>query len=275
MKPFLEEEKFTRFHNYLFDKVMPVVKPAAWKVLCCIVRSTAGWQMKDGTRKITDKISYRQLLEKTGIKNRTTIRDAVAELISLDLITFTAGGVSESNEYGLNWEYEAPSTEIVLATQPSTEIVPEPSTEIGIPPSTKIVNTKERTTKEKEKTVSSTNGKARDPLFDVIANNWHTAPGQTSLLKSLMLGTNKRYADCNFSPPAAPDEVAAFVEWYRRKYPKINLPVAPEKLQSHFYAFRKSPNTSKRPETRWNPTTRTNEEKVGDTWYTVTPQRPA
>jgi DNA-binding transcriptional regulator YhcF (GntR family) len=122
-------------------------------------------------------------------------------------------------------------------------------------------------TQLKKTNQKDSNGRAADPLFDVITEHWHTAPGQTAQLKSFVNGTNKRNALCNFAPPADAAEVAAFVEWYSRKYPGINLPVAPEKLQSHFYAFRRHPGTSKRPETRYNPITRTTEEKVGDTWY--------
>ena len=145
MKPFQENEKFTRVHNYLMDKIMPIVKPNAWKVLCCILRSTSGWVMNNGTRKLTDQLSYSQLLKKTGIKNRNTLSAAITELVERNLVNLTPGEGWEANEYGINWDYEVASTEIVLPdVVASTKTVPIPSTEIVPEPSTEIVPTKER-----------------------------------------------------------------------------------------------------------------------------------
>lgn len=109
----------------------------------------------------------------------------------------------------------------------------------------------------------------RDLLFDAITEHWQAAPGQVAILKSVMLGTNRKYPACNFSPPATPDEVGAFVHWYARKYPNINLPVAPEKLQSHFYQFRAAAPAA-RAETRIH--NGMIQKRVGNSWYN---ERPA
>jgi predicted transcriptional regulator len=117
---------------------------------------------------------------------------------------------------------------------------------------------------------AKSNGRARDPVIDAFTEHWRIAPAQAATLKAVVLGKSSKYSAANFDPPAAPDELCAFVKWYGRKFPNISLPTSPEKLQSHFYAFRKS-SAARGRETRWNPVTQTHEEKVGGTWYSVGP----
>lgn len=94
---------------------------------------------------------------------------------------------------------------------------------------------------------TSTNGKEKvvqskqDNLFKVIVEKFGTAPGQTRAIHNQMTGrTSKKNLNhiSDFDPPATPNEVDQFVDWWKAKYPTLNLPTSPPKLQSYFYAFR-------------------------------------
>ena len=66
---------FTRVDNWLFDEVMPAAKPNTYKVVCAVVRMTAGW------RRERAEMSFSDLHELTGITGRSTLADAVADAI--------------------------------------------------------------------------------------------------------------------------------------------------------------------------------------------------
>jgi len=156
MKPFKESENFTMVHNYLFDYVMPKLKPNAWKVLCCILRNTAGWKDESGRRKLTDKLSYSQLRERTGIASDATLNAAIEQLVKAKYIRCRAGLKWQATTYGINWDYEAPATVSVAGnTLSTTETVAEPTTEIVVAPTTETVDTKEREIKGKKKDTAS------------------------------------------------------------------------------------------------------------------------
>lgn len=130
-RPFARQGNYTVFDNYILDAIMPTLKPTHWKVLCLIVRKTIGWQ------KWEDALSYSQIMEGTGIRNRNTISAALSELIARGYILRRETEVpNEANCYCLNQEYE-------IDTDASTQNV--------LQPGTKIVHTKERTTKENDK----------------------------------------------------------------------------------------------------------------------------
>jgi hypothetical protein len=156
MKPFKEADKFTMMHNYLFDVVMPRIKPNAWKVLCCIVRHTVGWLDRYGNRKLNDQLSYSQLRAKTGIASDQTLNVALTQLVKENLILRTSGDQWDATSYGLNWDYEASPTEIVeVESLPTTEIVVGPTTETVAASTTEIVDTKES---PKEKGIKKNGG---------------------------------------------------------------------------------------------------------------------
>lgn len=69
-----------------------------WRVLWVILRKTYGWHKK------TDRISYTQLEEATGI-NRRHIARAITKLLSRNIITQTGKGYGL--EYGLQKNYES------------------------------------------------------------------------------------------------------------------------------------------------------------------------
>lgn len=94
---------------------------------------------------------------------------------------------------------------------------------------------------------TNSNGKQKvikseqDDLFKVIVETFKTAPGQTRAIHNQMTGrTSKKNLNhiSDFDPPATPNEVSQFVDWWKAKYPTLNLPTSPPKLQSYFYAFR-------------------------------------
>lgn len=149
IKPFREEEKFTRVHNYLFDVVMPSLKPNAWKVLCFVIRQTIGWKDREGGRKQTDQLSYSQLRKGTGIASDMTLHAALKELLKAKLVKCQKGKHRDAHTYGLNLDYEAITTETVEHEKISTtETVAIGSTEIVVHSTTETVDTKERRIKE-------------------------------------------------------------------------------------------------------------------------------
>lgn len=122
IKPFYNQNGYTEFNNYILDYIMPKLSPNAWKVLCFIMRKTKGWQKEQ------DEISLNQIMDGTGIKNRTTTCIAIKELEKdkYVLVTHSDDRIT-SNAYALNTdlEIETGSTETVLPTQEGgTEIVP-------------------------------------------------------------------------------------------------------------------------------------------------------
>lgn len=74
VRPFAEQGNYISMHRILFDVVMPILSPNAWKVLCFIVRKTVGWH------KEFDVISYSQIQVGTGIKSPNAVSLALHEL---------------------------------------------------------------------------------------------------------------------------------------------------------------------------------------------------
>lgn len=75
----------TPFPNVLLDELMPGLSDSAWKVLCVIVRSTAGWHHSPGRRKQRDWITHQQLKARTG-KESAAISKAISHLVALEVI---------------------------------------------------------------------------------------------------------------------------------------------------------------------------------------------
>lgn len=138
ISPFDTRERFTKVHNYVIDEMMPTLKPNAFKVLVFIIRKTRGWG------KDADCISYSQLRTGTGIASDATLRAALQELEGLQYILCDKT-VGLTNSYMLNTTLEivVPPTSTVFDGGTSTETV--------VPTSTETVDTKEKTTKDKER----------------------------------------------------------------------------------------------------------------------------
>ena len=116
VRPFYNQNGYTELNNYVLDYIMPKLSPNAWKVLCFIIRKTKGWQKEQ------DQLSFSQIMEGTGIKNRTTVSSAIDDLESGNYVyVIHSSDRVTSNTYSLNTDLEINlgSTEIVL---PSTEI---------------------------------------------------------------------------------------------------------------------------------------------------------
>lgn len=129
--------KYTMMDNYLFDYIMPLVKPNAWKILCLIIRKTRGWH------KTSDQISFSQIKAGTGISSDETVNNALKQLIGQGYILADKGGQWDATVYAINTNFS------------TTKIEVEPTTEIEVEPTTKIVDTKETLLKDKDKQLSA------------------------------------------------------------------------------------------------------------------------
>lgn len=134
VKPFSEQGHYTVFHDALIDDLMPTLNPNEWKIVCFVVRKTRGWQKK------RDTLSYKQIMEGTGIKSQTTLTKALNALIGNEdkpveqrngvLLRWRKRAAQPGQfagvEYGLN-----PNFEIVPSSQNGEAPDPAPSTENG------------------------------------------------------------------------------------------------------------------------------------------------
>ena len=149
--------KYTMMDNFLFDCIMPLVKPNAWKILCLIIRKTRGWH------KTSDQISFSQIKTGTGISSDETVNNALKQLIGQGYILADKGGQWDATEYAINTNFS--TTKIEVGKETTTEIVVEPTTEIVVAPTTKIVDTKETSLKkDKDKQQLSANADYSRPI---------------------------------------------------------------------------------------------------------------
>lgn len=85
--------------------------------------------------------------------------------------------------------------------------------------------------------------KKPDALFDAIAEVWQSAPGMTGKIKQQLTGKipeKKPDYVTNFDVPTTPEEVRAFGEWYTKTCKGCPMPLSRDKIQNHFYAFRRA-----------------------------------
>lgn len=131
LRPFVAQGHYTEIHDAVFDVVMPMCPPNAWKILCFVIRKTKGW------RKDTDALSYSQIRKGCGISSDATIRKALDWLTDkeehghklLNAVTSKdESGRQRTTLYSLNRDYELekPSTE---NEEPTTETVDGLTTE--------------------------------------------------------------------------------------------------------------------------------------------------
>lgn len=150
--------KYTMMDNYLFDYIMPLVKPNAWKILCLIIRKTRGWH------KAADKISFSQIKAGTGISSDETVNNALKQLVGDGYILAKKGGQWDATEYAINTGFS--TTEIVVEDGLTTEIEAAPTTEIEVGLTTKIVDTKETSLKKGKDKETSANADGQFLLTD-------------------------------------------------------------------------------------------------------------
>jgi phage replication O-like protein O len=79
----------TQIPNTLFDKYLPQLKESELKVLLVVLRQTFGWiDTKTGNRKIRDRISRTQFIQKTGLSCKI-VSKAIKSLVDKRLLTIT------------------------------------------------------------------------------------------------------------------------------------------------------------------------------------------
>ena len=105
IKPFARAGGYTAIDNAILDYIMPATKPNTWKVICVTLRQTIGWEDRQtGDRKETDQISWSQYMDKTGIRNRSTLGAAIQDALDCGYIKRTKKG--QSYTYSINRDYE-------------------------------------------------------------------------------------------------------------------------------------------------------------------------
>lgn len=80
----------TPFPNPIIDDVMPELRDTEWRVLCVILRSTAGWSAPGG-RKRQDWLTSAQIRKRTG-RSSEAVSKAIDRLVRLRLIAVTGSG---------------------------------------------------------------------------------------------------------------------------------------------------------------------------------------
>jgi len=158
--------------------------------------------------------------------------------------------------------YTETTTEITNRKKKHTVTGTAPVTQIQ-PPLMDTTDSAIQTVTEKPK-----RERAQDPLFNAIRDTFGIADTERiGSLRTVMLGTSKspRYKGCNFDIPATGDEVLAFGDWYRRKYPNLEMPQDFSKIQRNFYKFR----ATGKPRTRINRYGQTEEYFEGAGWIEV------
>lgn len=155
-KIFEKRIPYTIVRNEVFDEVMPKLSLPAWKVLCAIIRATMGWH------KTEDRLSYSQLLRRTGLASPSSVSRAVAELEEGEYIR-TVREAHSTNIYSLNEDY------ILILGGTTLDVVP--NEEGTIPDVVGVlheVETQKKGLKERATTPKSsrTKRRKRDPLLD-------------------------------------------------------------------------------------------------------------
>jgi vacuolar-type H+-ATPase subunit I/STV1 len=85
----------------LFDYLMPVLAHTAWKILCCIIRETRGWQIEE------KPIPYRVIMKASGIRSPGTVKSGLSKLKEMNVISVSEPSESwVANSYRLNRDFE-------------------------------------------------------------------------------------------------------------------------------------------------------------------------
>jgi hypothetical protein len=103
IRPFAEQGHYTAVHDAIFDVIMPICPPNAYKVLLFIIRKTRGWE------KDSDRLSVGQIQRGTGISSENTARAALAWLLEQRMILKVDGYSAPDHvayEYALNAKHE-------------------------------------------------------------------------------------------------------------------------------------------------------------------------
>ncbi len=174
IRPFADQGHFTALHNAIFDTIMPTCAPNTFKVVMAVLRATKGW------RKDEDELSLSQIMERTGIKNRTTASEAIQDALDEKYIKRRPHPTKkQSYLYRLNDRYEiGTSTEIVPVEEAptGTEIVPATSTETVPVLVRKSDSQKKEERKKKKESINPESSSSSSPPRPAAAGPTQTAP---------------------------------------------------------------------------------------------------
>lgn len=101
----------TNVPNEFFDIVIQREKLSVAKVVGAIIRDTIGWTFRAGHRRQQVRISYTTIQQRTGIKDRGVLADAIQEALGANYILLTDAGFfdpmggerSKAAMYGIKW----------------------------------------------------------------------------------------------------------------------------------------------------------------------------
>jgi phage replication O-like protein O len=81
---------YTPIPNTVIDAVMPMLRDTEWRVLCVILRTTAGWSAPGG-RKRQDWLTNGQFRKRTG-RSSEAVSKAIDSLVRHRLIVVSGSG---------------------------------------------------------------------------------------------------------------------------------------------------------------------------------------
>jgi hypothetical protein len=131
IKPFAKPG-YTMVNNAILDHIMPDLSGSGWKILCVAIRQTIGWvdEETDSGRRESDRISYSQFMDKSGIRGRSTVSRAIQECMNKGyLLRHPSADHDQSFDYSLNQEFEMEietgpvSGLVTIETGPETGLV--------------------------------------------------------------------------------------------------------------------------------------------------------
>ena len=209
---------FTQVPNRFIDEHMASMSGAAAKIMVAICRKTIGWH------KQTDRISFSQLRELTGISSNTTIRKGLDELIETGLIN-AIQVPGKTVQYDLN-----------IPTIPNNGTVAIPETVTGctkkwhstIP---ETVNTKERKETNKRKTAYAEFVHMTEEEYGTLCDKYGEAKAKSmiAVLDNYKGSKGKRYKS----------DYRAILSWVVGKCAAVTLPAykvrVPEKEAIEFH----------------------------------------
>lgn len=125
---------------------------------------------------------------------------------------------------------------------------PETRIQTDTPPVSNETHSEERIEKPKEPVAHSDEQvnkpqRKSDPMWDAISIIWNTtARGYIGNMKAMMLGKSKNgdWAKCNFDPPATPEQLHGYRDWWKKYHPDTIFPTRAETIQRRFYEYRET-----------------------------------
>jgi SOS-response transcriptional repressor LexA len=190
-------EKFVQIPNDFFDELMPILPPAAFKIICLIYRKTRGWH------KDIDRISISQIVKGTGIKSDRTVRSALKYLNEEGFISIYEDG-SQTLSYGLNMLGKNYPGKNYRST-------PVKITAVEAKTPVKITDTKDILSKDINTQSENSKSEKLNNLADKIAELSHTdidtiGPKTREALKQLALALYKK--------PKIYTQLVKYVKWW-------------------------------------------------------------